>query len=521
MKVLITCFFIVCSIVIGADYVPGYLILNMSSVQAKQVGPSLFEKHHLTHVRTLPSTKSPSLQFKQTSSTMIVQTDDDVLSVIDDLENEPQINYVEPIYTVQISTVQNDPYYYKQNYLNATALPYIWGVTDSQPTLVAVIDTGVNYLHEDLIESMYINTAEAPNGIDDDGNGVVDDIQGYNFYNYYVGLSDNDPMDVHSHGSHLSGIIAATLGNNIGIAGIAQNVSILPVRFLNSNGSGNQVDASFAIRYAADMGADVINCSWGFTKYNQVLYDAIVYATEKGSTVIAAVGNSGTSVTEYPAGFSEVIAIGSCDLEGEKSTFSSYGNHLDFLMYGESIYSTQLDDSYGFKTGSSQSTAIVSGIVAAIKSNDAGLTTEGVRLLLQQSSSLSDDVSRTSGYGLINSDRLIENLELDYIDLPAVSETTDVSLENVLPFPNPASDEMSFGMESPQSQVDITIDIYDLQGRKKRSLSETIGEGYQTVDWDLKDEFGIELRNGTYLYVITGETDTDKIIEKGKCTILR
>jgi subtilisin family serine protease len=521
MRVCLILVGIWCSLILATDTVPGHLIVKYSSVQARSHELSIFEEFELNKVCTLPQLSSSKFNFRQTSTTVIVQTNDDVDSVIDLMCTDHRVEYVEPLYKVQISTVQNDPLYYKQSYLHSTSVPYIWGVTDTAPTLVAIVDTGVNYLHEDLVEVMYTNTAELENGIDDDGNGLIDDIRGYNFFNYYRDLDSNDPMDVHSHGTHLSGIIGATTGNDVGIAGIAQNVKLLPIRFLDSSGSGTQVDAALAIRYAADMGADVINCSWGFTRYNKVLYEAIVYAKEQGSIVVAAVGNLGEGITEYPSGFSEVIAVGSSALDGERSSFSSYGNHLDFLMYGEGIYSTELNESYGYKTGSSQSTAIVSGMIASIKSYDRSHTKDTIYSLLQLSSESPNDSSKKTGYGLINTESLIDNLSLSLIDLPVVSETETFQLENILPFPNPAIDEMNFGMESSDNNIDITIDIYDLQGRKKRSISDVIGEGYQTVAWNLEDEFGTMLRNGTYLYVVKADYGGETTYEKGKCTILK
>jgi len=508
--------------IFSSDTVPGHIIVSLSSVQAKSFSRSVYHDYGLDLIRTLPSSTGEGRLSRSLSTTVIVKTDqDDVSSIVKDLENDPRVHYAEPIYNVSISNVQNDPQYYKQDYLHSTSIPYIWGMDVGAPTTIAIVDTGVDYLHEDLVDVMDTNIAELDNGIDDDGNGVVDDIRGYNFYNYYIGFDTNDPMDVHSHGTHLAGIAAASTGNDVGIAGIAQNVRILPIRFLNENGEGNQVDAAYAIRYAADMGVDVINCSWGFVRYNQVLFEAIQYAVGKGVIVIAAVGNLGDDITEYPAGFNEVIAIGACSDYDDVSSFSSYGSHLDFLMYGERIYSTSLNDSYTYKSGSSQSTAIVSGLVASLKSYDMTYEFDDVYALLRSSATASNDFSRQEGYGVIQTNQLLENLSLDLIDFPVVSESTAVTLADVLPFPNPATESMKFGMESTETAMDITVDIYDLQGRKRRSLSKTIGSGYQTVEWDLKDRSGVEVLNGTYIYVVTGERSGEKTTSRGLCTVLK
>jgi subtilisin family serine protease len=147
-----------------------------------------------------------------------------------------------------------------------------WDITTGSNTIVvAVIDTGVDYTHPDLAANIWTNPGEIPdNGIDDDGNGYVDDVHGYDFIN-----NDNDPMDDNGHGTHCAGVIGAIGNNGIGIAGVAWKVKIMPLKFLRADGNGDTAASLNAIAYARRMGANVISCSWGGTAKSQALADAI------------------------------------------------------------------------------------------------------------------------------------------------------------------------------------------------------------------------------------------------------
>ncbi|HEY5903594.1 MAG TPA: S8 family serine peptidase, partial [Anaerolineales bacterium] len=194
-----------------------------------------------------------------------------------------------------------------------------------------------------------------------DGNGYVDDVQGWNMV-----AGTANAQDDQGHGTHLAGIIGAAVNNSTGIAGIATNARILPIKALDNTGFGTYAQVAEAVVYATNMGARVINLGFGGAGSSELLQNAINYATDHGVLVVAAAGNSGTGVTYYPAGYSGVIAVGSVDNMLSWSTFSSFGDHISLVAPGVSVYSTIPGGSYGAMTGTSMSAAEVSGIAALL-----------------------------------------------------------------------------------------------------------------------------------------------------------
>lgn len=214
----------------------------------------------------------------------------------------PGVESVEPNYPVQISAVSNrlnDPLIAEQTYLNQSTILSALEIVPGRVVKVAVVDTGVDANHPDLSQQIAVNSAEVANGLDDDTNGLIDDIKGYSFYGYSLGRGSADASDVHGHGTHIAGIIAAAANNQQYGSGINPSARIIPVAFMDSGGRGTQFDAAAAIKYAADMGAEVINCSWGYFIYSGVLADAVAYAVAKGALVVAAAGNDGGTFQNF------------------------------------------------------------------------------------------------------------------------------------------------------------------------------------------------------------------------------
>lgn len=185
-----------------------------------------------------------------------------------------------------------------------------WPLTQGRGVAVAVVDTGVDYNHPDLVDRIWVNAAEIPgNGVDDDGNGFVDDIRGWDF-TAARHMGDNDPADGHGHGTHVSGTIAATGNNRIGIIGIAPLATILPVKGLDDGGSGSDAGLAQAVVYAATNGADVINASWGGSGDSPVLREAFLWAQGSGAVCVVAAGNSNADARGFsPAGFPELLTV--------------------------------------------------------------------------------------------------------------------------------------------------------------------------------------------------------------------
>jgi subtilisin family serine protease len=282
----------------------------------------------------------------------------------------------------------NDPIY-PQWYTDKISAPSAWDITTgSSGVTVAVIDTGFALSHEDLAGRWAENAGEqgscggscdkSSNGVDDDGNGLVDDWRGWDFLN-----SDNSPIagatDPNgayvSHGTLVAGLVGATGNNAKGVAGPNWGAKILPLQVLGDDGVGYTSEVATAIRYAADRGAKVISLSLGSSNPDQFLRDQISYAIGRGAVVIAAAGNSGCDCMVYPANYQEVVAVGATDQNDNRASFSSYGANLDIMApgagtirttYWSSANQTNLYTSSA--NGTSISTPIAAGIIALILS---------------------------------------------------------------------------------------------------------------------------------------------------------
>lgn len=328
----------------------------------------------------------------------------DVNEAVRDFNNNPNVEYAEPNYIVQTALMPNDPDFSKLYGLHNTGQtggtadadidsPEAWDLqTGNSGVLIAVIDTGVDYNHEDLSANMWTNSGEiANNGVDDDANGFIDDVRGWDFYS-----NDNDPFDDHGHGTHVSGTIGAVGNNNIGVAGVNWNVKILPIKFLGSGGSGTTAGAISSVQYATLIGVHIMSNSWGGGGFSQALKDAISAANDAGILFVAAAGNSNSNndvFPSYPASYDvpNVVAVAATDHNDLKASFSSYGaNSVDLGAPGVNTYSTvpkgtcSLCDPSGYKylSGTSMATPHVSGVAGLIKAQFPALTSDGIKARL-------------------------------------------------------------------------------------------------------------------------------------------
>ncbi len=337
----------------------------------------------------------------------------------------------------------NDRYYDRQWYLEKVNAPGAWErTTGSEDIVVAVIDSGMQIDHEDLKNNIWINNNEIPeNGIDDDGNGFIDDVSGWDFHN-----DNNDPspefLDAWtegglSHGTVVSGIISAQGNNDKGIAGISWNSKIMPLKVLNDSGAGSMRDVIRAVDYATQNGAHIINFSFVGESYSQGLKEAIARAHEKGVLVVAAAGNEndnnvGYNIDETPlypvchdgGSNNMVIGVSATDALDQKADFSSYGkNCVDISAPGVSFFGTvakkvgfdenQFSALYdGYWSGTSMATPVISGTLALILSiNPTVSKEEAVSILL----SSTDDISNLNpsypgklGRGRVNASRAVD-----------------------------------------------------------------------------------------------------------------
>jgi hypothetical protein len=282
----------------------------------------------------------------------------DVRRVVEQYLQDPNIEYIVPDYKRENNQLPNDPLINQQWAVNTLQLSDVWQMEINHEVIVAVIDTGADDTHEDL-------------------QGRI--IQGYNFV-----LGNTNTMDdsLSSHGTMGAGIIAAVTNNGIGIAGAAQNVKIMPIKVLDSNGSGYDSDIIEGIIYAADNGAAVINLSLGGSQFSQALWDVVKYADSKGIIVVAASGNEASFVS-YPAAFPETIAVGATDHLDRKASFSNYGRPMDLAAPGVEIVSTTSKDTYSYADGTSFAAPYTAALAGVLKGKNPSLSPAQIEWLME------------------------------------------------------------------------------------------------------------------------------------------
>ncbi len=316
------------------------------------------------------------------------------------------VDYAEPYFIFQTTYSPNDPLLAQQDWLNVIQAPQAWDVTKGDSTIaIAIIDTGVDWTHEDILPNIMINPGEdgldgqgkskRTNGVDDDNNGMVDDVHGWDFVgavNVNQAQSgnfrpDNDPSPTPSstpgyegyHGTLVAGCASARADNAKGVAGVGFRTRIIPVKCTGDTAATGSVLAGYdGIRYAADAGARIINCSWGgSTQQSQVqaLQDVVDYAYSKRALVVAAAGNFGTNndlAPSYPANLRHVLSVGATTSRDSAAGFSQYGVSVGVWAPGVAIYTTTPGGGYGATInggsidGTSFSSPITSGIIALI-----------------------------------------------------------------------------------------------------------------------------------------------------------
>ena len=334
-----------------------------------------------------------------------------------------EYNYLRP--TLADPVIPNDPMYPEQWNLPLMKLPQAWSIEKGDRNVViAIIDSGIDYRHDDLAPKAWINPGEVPeNGLDDDGNGYIDDVYGWDFTDapnlqaegdYLEG--DNEPIDEKGHGTHVAGIAGAMPDNGIGVAGVAWECPLMAIRAGLSLGGSSRMqddDSAAAIVYAVDNGASVINMSWGSERRSFVIQDAIDYAYARGAVLVAAAGNSQKPASIFPAAYRKVIAVASTEQNQQRFYQSNFGASVDIGAPGNVILSTQIDNRYRLLTGTSMASPHVAGVAALILAKRPALTHEEVRHIListadpvyQEDSDALDE--KFVGAGTVNAERAL------------------------------------------------------------------------------------------------------------------
>nr|NQU94399.1 S8 family serine peptidase [Bacteroidota bacterium] len=386
-----------------------------------------------------------------------------VTKVAREFSKDPNIEYAEPIPVNYLMVEPNDPMYVQQQHLPQIFAPEAWnihkGENGEEEVVIAIVDSGVDWDPEDLVENIWQNMGEDvdgdgrtiefiggewvldpddENGIDDDGNGYVDDFIGWNFFyfnndpNPVPGIPDND------HGTHCAGIASATTDNNVGVAGIGWNLKILAIE----SGLNISIHHCYdAIIYAAENGADVISNSWSAHIYAQANHEAITYATGLGSIIVAAAGNHNYFSNFYPADYPGVVSVAAVQPNDHKASFSNYGPNIWVSAPGTGILSTLPNNTYQSWSGTSMATPLVAGLLGLVKSYHPEWTSSQV---ITQVLGTADDIDQVNpgfenllGSGRINAFHALDSsgvtldqeISLDLVNSTCYDDDNDQMLE--------------------------------------------------------------------------------------------
>lgn len=453
-------------------------------------------------------------------------------NAIQEYKNTGKFEYVEPDYIGHGGGVEacppdltpNDTYFSRQwgLYNNGTfsLSPAVsgkdinavngWNITTgSSSVVVCIIDSGCKLDHPDFAGRIWQNTREiAGNNKDDDGNGKIDDTQGWDFAN-----SDNDPTDDHGHGTNVTSIIGATSNNSSGYAGVDWKCKLMIMKGLKSDNTGFYSWWETSIYYAVDNGAKVINMSLVGTFNSGSLEAAVNYAWQKGVIVVACMGNNNLEQPFYPAGFDNLIAVGSINANGKRSapffwsttSGSNYGDHIDVCAPGNYIYGLSHSSNTAFNNywgGTSQATPHATGLAALMLARNYTLTPTQIKDYMQkgavdQIGDPAEDISGFDpfyGWGLIN---VKKTLDL----IPAVSPTNDLNDESALleVYPNPSKGVFTISAPS-ILRGGGQLQVLNLTGQVvyQKSISNNVSD--ITLDIDLRNQ-----TKGIYIIHIKNE----------------
>lgn len=351
----------------------------------------------------------------------------DVFDLVTKLSKMDFVEYVEPLYHVELLYVPDDPMNLTHQYWLDNISAYdAWNIHQGDTnTVIGIVDTGIDISHEDLIYNIAYNWNDLPNGNDDDNDGYIDNFRGWDF-----GDNNNNPQaEVSFHGSWVSGIAAATTDNGLGISGVGFKCRLLPIKVMNSDGVINT--AYQGVVYAADQGAKVINCSWGNTTYQQMAQDVINYVTyNRDALVIGACGNSNSELIFYPASYENVISVAATNIDDERwspentntTGGSSYSPMVDISAPGTMMRTTGNGDYFLTYGGTSFAAPVVAGGAALLRSYYPELSALQIGELLKAGTDNIDTIPFNTNYaGMLGTGRLniYNSITMDFV--PAVN----------------------------------------------------------------------------------------------------
>lgn len=354
-------------------------------------------------------TRSFQLQHPELHSIFTLTVSNQDTAEIKLLEEFSFVKYIEAIPDYHSFLTPNDLDSRQYN-LDVIQAQNAWDiVSDASNVVVAVIDDAVDISHPDLQPNVWYNSKEIVNGVDDDGNGYIDDVSGYD-----VADKDNNPRPPasasssnFSHGTHCAGIVSAATNNNTGIASIGYNAKIMAVKCKPDGSTGGSIPAAYlGVEYAIAAGADIMSLSWGGSSFSQTYQTLFDIAHNQGMVVVAAAGNSNSSSPMFPASYNHVISVAATDQNDVKANFSNYGSTVDVSAPGVNIWSTVPGSSgYDFKSGTSMACPLVAGLCALMVANVPNASPDSIESCLKNSAD--NHYNKNSNYtGMLGSGRV-------------------------------------------------------------------------------------------------------------------
>lgn len=403
----------------------------------------------------------------------------DYKEVLKSINNLDYVEYIEPILIRRTDYVPDDPNIASQGFLEVIKAYEAWDITQgSEDIVVAIIDSGVDYEHDDLKDKIYLNEGEIPdNDLDDDEDGYVDNYYGWDFAgaDFENVIEDSDPIAKEStidHGTRVAGCSSAGTDNGVGVAGVGFNSKYMALKCsaendTRDNGSAFLLNTIFAVLYAADHGADIINMSYGGSGFSQFEQDVFTYAAlEKDVVLVSSAGNGGTDLIQFPGGYDHVLSVAATNLDDTKAGFSEFGDWVDIAAPGVAVQTTLINNQYGPTSGTSFSAPIVAGAAALLRSHYPDYNQFQITQLLIQSA---EDVSKINANFEIGGRLDIERALT--ISTPAI-RVSDFSIVNGSGETPKAGEEAS---------VDISL-VNELEASSSATLleiEETSGSGIQ------------------------------------------
>ena len=479
------------------EYVSGEIIVKFKDVATENQIESMSSRYETSVLYT-----SPYAGFKRIK----IPPDKTVTEMVELYGENPLVEYAEPNHIAYAHWTPNDPLYSFQWHFPQINMPSAWDVEQGGDpgVVVAVVDTGVAY--ED-----YGVYQQAP---DLAGTSFV---AGYDFVN-----NDSHPNDDEGHGTHVTGTIAQTTNNSLGVAGVAFNCSIMPVKVLGADGSGTYQQIADGVYWAVNNGVEVINASLGGSSSSSTMYDAARYAYDRGVVFVASTGNDNSAFLSYPAAYDEVIAVGAVDINEERAPYSNYGIGMELVAPGGNTSEDENGDGYAdgvlqqtfsggdptnwaywFWQGTSMAAPHVTGLIALILSgwSASGIENSGtsrIRNIRDILHSTAEDLGAPGydtvyGYGLI--------------DAAAALVTLAPDLTGLIVYPNPVEPAKGHTEVTIEGLTEeVTIRIFTLSGELVRKVE--LPSQY-SWSWNLKNEQGKDAARGGYLGLVTnaaGET---------------